>query len=54
MNSLKNSLNLPTDDIMLDEIVEKTKERVEISKSIMPLDEIKNAVLSLNPTSLTY
>ena len=30
--------------VMLDEIVEKTKERVEMSKEIMPLDEIKQAV----------
>ena len=29
---------------MLDEIVEKTKKRVEISKSIMSLDELKEAV----------
>ena len=31
-------------DNMLDEIVGKTKERVEISKSIMSLDELKKAV----------
>ena len=33
--------------IMLDEIVEKTKQRVEKSKEVIPLDELKNEVSQL-------
>ena len=29
---------------MLDEIVERTKERIELEKSVIPLDELKKQV----------
>ena len=34
--------------IMLDEIVEKTKERVETAKDIITLDDLKNEVNLMN------
>lgn len=37
-------MKLQTDDIMLDEIVEKTKQRVEDNKKIISLEDLKNEV----------
>ena len=41
---MKTLLNLQMLINMLDEIVEKTKERVEMAKSILPLEDIKKQV----------